>query len=320
MSEITVIGAGAFGTALAISLARDGKGVGLMARDPGHVSEMQKARENARRLPGLAFPDTLSAVRADADIASICLMAIPTQTLSAVLAALGPRLDNKHVVACCKGVDLKTGKGPTALISEYCAGSVPAILSGPSFAVDIANGLPTALTLATEQDAAGQFLQDQLSTTNLRLYRSSDVIGVELGGALKNIIAISAGIAIGAGLGESARAALMTRGFAEMKLFAQSSGASLETLSGLSGFGDLVLTCTSEKSRNFTYGLALGRGTDINPETTVEGVVTAKAVSNAGISQGIEMPVTTIVTQLIEKKLTVKDGIEQLMSRPLKKE
>ena len=192
--------------------------------------------------------------------------------------------------------------------------------TGPSFAADIARGLPTALTLACSDDVAGAMLLDALSTPALRLYRTTDTIGAELGGALKNVVAIAAGVVIGAGLGDSARAALMTRGFAEMNRLAQSLGARAETLAGLSGLGDLVLTCTSLQSRNFRFGSALGAGDAFDPSVTVEGAATAKAVSILAKQRGIDMPVATMVAALVTGTISVEDAVAALLARPLKKE
>jgi len=320
MTDISVIGAGAFGTALAISLARDGKNVDLVARSKTHADDMENHRENTTRLPGQPFPETPLPINSYSNLAPICLVAVPTQKLGAFLSDIADNLTDRRVVACCKGVDLATGLGPTGIIAQNCPSAVPAILSGPSFAADIAAGLPTALTLGCKNEAEGRILQTALSASNLRLYRSTDVTGVELGGALKNIIAIAAGVAIGAGLGESARAAVMTRGYAEVIRFSQAAGASIETLSGLSGFGDLVLTCTSEKSRNYSYGLEIGRESGHDSLVTVEGVSSAKAVSNLAELRDIDMPVTSVVSMLIDKRLTVGEAVNQLLSRPLKKE
>lgn len=320
MTDISVIGAGAFGTALAISLAHDGKKVSLVARSKAHADDMMDRRENTVRLPGHGFPETLVPICSYSDLAPICLIAVPTQILGAFLSDIAGDLVDRHAVACCKGVDLTTGFGPTAIIANNCPTAIPAILSGPGFAADIAAGLPTALTLGCASEPDGKALQSAISTSNLRVYRSTDVIGVELGGALKNVIAIAAGVAIGAGLGESARAAVMTRGYSEITRFAQAAGASTETLAGLSGFGDLVLTCTSEKSRNYSYGLEIGKGSAHDGLITVEGVSSAKAVSNLAISRQIDMPVTSVVSMLIDKQLTVGEAVDQLLSRPLKKE
>ena len=314
--SISVLGAGAFGTALAISLAQSGRAVGLWARDPG---DMATARENTRRLPGFAFPDSLTVYENidEVQTSEIILLAVPMQKLAGFLEENATLFQGKTLVACCKGVDLQTGLGPAEIIQRTCPSATPAILSGPSFAVDIAAGLPTALTLACED---GEALQAALSTNNIRVYRSSDLIGVEIGGALKNVVAIACGIAIGAGLGESARAALMTRGYAEMQRYAALKGAQPETLSGLSGFGDLTLTCSSEKSRNYSYGLALGHGDPLPEGTTVEGRATAKAVSNFAQSAGIEMPIAQMVVAVLDNQLTINEAVDMLLSRPLKEE
>jgi glycerol-3-phosphate dehydrogenase (NAD(P)+) len=222
------------------------------------------------------------------------------------------------LVACCKGVDLTSLRGPVAVIEGRRPGAQAAILTGPSFAADIARGLPTALTLATRGER--EALQELLSTPTLRVYRTDDVIGAELGGALKNVVAIAAGTVIGAGLGDSARAALMTRGYAEMVRLALALGARAETLAGLSGFGDLVLTCTSAQSRNFRYGTALGSGEPFDPKLTVEGVATACAVVKLAATLDIDMPITAMVNALALGRIALNDAIGQLMSRPLKQE
>ncbi|HMS93795.1 MAG TPA: NAD(P)H-dependent glycerol-3-phosphate dehydrogenase [Tabrizicola sp.] len=317
---IGIVGAGAFGTALAVALAKGGREVRLWARDPSRVREIQKTRRNEAALPGVPLPE---GVTAHAELQDVCggqalLLTTPMQSLGAVLDAF-PVIDTRQpLVACCKGVDLALLQGPVALILGRRPGAQAAILTGPSFAADIARGLPTALTLAKAGEGAG--LQELLSTPTLRLYRTDDVKGAELGGALKNVIAIGAGTVIGAGLGDSARAALMTRGYAEMVRLAMVLGARAETLAGLSGFGDLVLTCTSAQSRNFRYGLALGKGEVFDPAVTVEGVATARAVVALAGKLGIEMPVTAMVDALAQGQTHVKDAIGLLMTRPLKQE
>jgi glycerol-3-phosphate dehydrogenase (NAD(P)+) len=317
---IGIVGAGAFGTALAVALARGGREVRLWARDPGQVTAMQERRRNAAVLPDAVLPRTVSV---HAEIGDVChgqalLLAVPMQALGGLLDHW-PQIDARQpLVACCKGVDLATLRGPVAVVLARRPGAEAAILTGPSFAADIARGLPTALTLATTGEGAA--LQDLLSTPTLRLYRTDDVIGAELGGALKNVIAIAAGTVIGAGLGDSARAALMTRGYAEMVRLALTLGARAETLAGLSGFGDLVLTCTSAQSRNFRYGLALGRGEGFDPTVTVEGVATARAVVRLATEQAIDMPVTAMVDALASGRITLESAVALLMSRPLKQE
>lgn len=317
---IGIAGAGAFGTALAVALAKGGREVRLWARDREQVRAMRETGRNDTALPGVELPGN---VFVHADIGEVCggnalLLAMPMQALGAALDAW-PQIDNRQpLVACCKGVDLTTLRGPVAVIETRRPGVEAAILTGPSFAADIARGLPTALTLATRGE--GATLQELLSLPTLRLYRTDDVIGAELGGALKNVVAIAAGTVIGAGLGDSARAALMTRGYAEMVRLAEALGARAETLAGLSGFGDLVLTCTSTQSRNFRYGCAIGKGESFDPKATVEGVATARAVVRLAEGLGIDMPVTAMVNALALGKIALNDAIGQLMSRPLKQE
>ena len=316
--SIAILGAGAFGTALAISLADKGA-VTLWARD---IADMQTARENTRRLPGCPFPDSLQvtddiAVAARADI---LLAAVPMQKLRGFLTDHASLLPGKTIVACCKGIELATGLGPVAVIRAVLPDATPAILTGPSFAADIARGLPTALTLACQDDTTAKALQQSLTTRNLRLYRTTDTIGAELGGALKNVIAIACGAAIGAGLGESARAALMTRGFAEMQRLAAHLKADPVTLSGLSGFGDLTLTCTSTQSRNYRLGLAFGEGRSFDSSTTVEGASTARAVDALARENGLDLPITAVVAALVDGKLDVQTAMTSLLTRPLKEE
>ena len=312
------MGAGAFGTALAIALARDGRTVTVWARD---IGEMATTRRSPR-LPDVALPDTIAVTDRVADLsgAEAILLTVPAQTLRDVLTAHSTVLHDRALVACCKGIDLETLTGPVATIAQALPSAVPAILTGPSFAADIARGLPTALTLACADAAAGRRLQAALSTGTLRLYRTTDTIGAELGGALKNVIAIACGTAIGAGLGDSARAALMTRGFAEMQRLAEVLGANPQTLTGLSGLGDLALTCTSSLSRNYRYGLALGAGTKIDPTMTVEGAATSRAVTQLGQVRGIDLPVCAIVAALTDGKIGVEAALQSLLSRPLKEE
>ena len=319
---IRVMGAGAFGTALAVSLARNGP-VMLWARDSGHAEEMQRTRQNAKRLPGVALPETVTIATGwvpGTDVEAT-LLAVPMQRLRAfceenreTLTSGGP------LVACCKGVERDTGKRATQVIAEALPRAVRAVLTGPSFAADIARGQPTALTLACESEETGAALQAQLSTPTLRLYRSTDVTGAELGGALKNVMAIGCGAAIGAGLGDSARAALMTRGFAEMVRAAEAMGGARETLTGLSGFGDLVLTCTSDHSRNFRFGRSLGRDEAFDASVTVEGSATAEAVCDLAEREGLDLPISRAVMQLVTGRLRVAEVMDMLLARPLKEE
>ncbi len=321
MTKIAVAGAGAFGTSLAIALAGDGQDVTLWARDPVAASAMDQARMNRRYLPGAAFPDRLrisadSACMADAQIV---LLVVPTQNLRRFLESNAAFLAQKTCVLCCKGVEKGTGLLPSQVLTQVVPSAAGAVLTGPGFAAEIARGLPTALTLAAATDAGGA-LQATLSTATLRLYLTDDLIGAQLGGALKNVIAIACGIAMGAGLGESARAAVMTRGYAEMVRLAVDLGANPATLSGLSGLGDLALTCTSMQSRNFSLGYELGRGGGIAEGTTFEGVATARATLTLAENRSVAMPLTGIVTAVLEHQLTIPEAVRALLSRPLKTE
>lgn len=316
---VVVMGAGAFGTALAIALTEEGGKSLLWGRPSAAFDALQAHRENRKHLAGVAFPEGLQFCTDLDQIApgSVILLAVPTQSLRGLLDAQRAALAGHVLVACCKGVERGTGLLPSQVIADVLPQARIGVLTGPSFAADIARGKPTALTFAS-LDPAAEALQIQLSRPSLRIYLSDDPIGAQLGGALKNVVAIAAGIAIGAGLGESARAALMTRGFAEMVRFAAHKGARGETLFGLSGFGDLVLTCTSTQSRNLRHGLALGAGTPIDPAVTVEGVMTAHAVAEAAADQ--DLPVTKMVSAFLKGHCRLDEAIDALLSRPLRRE
>ncbi len=319
--KIGVIGGGAFGTALGVALALDGHDIWLWARNADAAQRMESERVNPK-LPGVTLPKNMSiyGVLEPLFACDTLLLAIPAQTLPAFLQTHAAQLGGKYLVACCKGIDLTRMTGPASTIRDLVPDAVPAMLTGPSFAADIARGLPTALTLACADDAHGEILQTALSTTSIRLYRTNDTVGAELGGALKNVMAIASGIAIGANYGESARAALITRGYPEMQRLAHVLGAQPDTLAGLCGFGDLVLTCTSDQSRNYRYGLALGRGEAFDPTTTVEGVATARAVRQLAKDRGIDMPICNVVADLTDGKTDVPAALNALLSRPLKEE
>ncbi|GGB92118.1 glycerol-3-phosphate dehydrogenase [NAD(P)+] [Marivita lacus] len=317
---IGIMGAGAFGTALAIALAKTGQPVTLWCRNADQAQDMAKLRFNRAYLPDAPFPETLEITQDIHRITSgtALLVAVPLQSMRSAVAQLG-RVDTP-LVACCKGIELTTGLGPIRVLEDALPGITTAILTGPSFAADIAIGRPTALTLACADATTGAALQSALTTPTLRLYRTTDTIGAELGGALKNVMAIACGAVIGAGLGDSARAATMTRGFAEMQRIGTIFGARTDTLAGLSGLGDLALTCTSDLSRNYQLGLSLGREEIFDPKITVEGAATAKAMSTIARQRGIDLPITETVTRLVEGSTTIKDAIETLMTRPLKEE
>jgi len=319
--KVAVAGAGAFGTALAIALKAGGRDVALWGRQSEAMDTLLKTRVSPH-LPSVKLPANLP-ISANIDSvfkSDVVLLAVPAQALDGFLGHYGAALGGKHLVACCKGIDVYSLQSPSMTIAAHVPDATVATLTGPSFAADIASGLPTALTLACEDAEKGQELQELLSTQSLRLYRTTDILGAEFGGALKNVIAIACGACIGAGLGDSARAALLTRGFGEMVRFATHLGAKPETLSGLSGLGDLALTCTSELSRNYRYGLALGRDEIFDPTVTVEGAKTSIAVTKLAKEREIDLPISSVVAALVEAKLTVPQAMKALLSRPLKEE
>lgn len=318
---IGVVGAGAFGTALAVVHGLNDRPAMLWGRDEARISDMTRSRQSAK-LPGIVIPPSVH-VTADLDELAGCdvlLLAMPMQALRRFVREHSAQLDGRALVACCKGIDLETLQGPTGVIRAACPDAVAMVLTGPSFAADVARQLSTALTLACHDETRAQAAQRAISVPSLRIYRNADVIGAELGGALKNVIAIACGACIGNGLGESARAALMTRGFVEMQRLAAAMGAQPQTLMGLSGFGDLVLTCTSDQSRNFAYGLALGRGVPFDQSITVEGIATARAAARLAAIKGIEMPITSVLIDLFNRHASVAEAIQSLLSRPLKQE
>ncbi|MCV3269977.1 NAD(P)H-dependent glycerol-3-phosphate dehydrogenase [Roseobacter sinensis] len=319
--SVAVLGGGAFGTALAVALSQRGP-VTLWCRAPAQADDMANRRVNERYLPGCTLPAdlTITADLTAAADAKILLLAVPMQQLGRFARDEASHLDGKILVACCKGMDLRSGAGPVETLAQHCPTARVALLTGPSFARDIARGLPTGLTLACADAGLGETLQHQLATPALRLYRTTDVIGATLGGALKNVMAIACGATIGAGLGESARASILTRGFAEMQRLALLKGAVPQTLAGLSGFGDLVLTCTSEQSRNYRFGLAIGRDEAFDASMTVEGAATAQAAARLAQREGIDLPITSAVAGLVEKRLDVAQAMDALLSRTLKEE
>lgn len=317
---IGVVGAGAFGTALAVAEAAAGRPVRLWGRDAPRQAETQASRE-APALPGIRLPDTLVAT---GDLASLgdaeaILLVVPAQQTESLLLAHGADLPPAPLVLCAKGIDARTLRTQTEIATSLLPGHPLAALTGPGFAAEIATGLPTALTLACADPALGRRLQAGLATPRLRLYLTDDVAGAELGGALKNVVAIACGMVEGARLGASARAALMTRGFAEMTRLAVAMGARPETLAGLSGLGDLSLTCNSAQSRNFLAGRALGAG-DARPGGTVEGVATARAACQLGARHGVELPIAAAVADVLEGKATIGEAMDALLARPLREE
>jgi len=322
IKSVSVIGAGAWGTALADVASRAGRDVTLYARDAAHAARIASTRENPRlsgaRLAGdIVVTNDLSL----AGSADIILIATPAQHLRAAVNALAPHLGKATpVIACAKGIEHGTHRFMTEIIAEIAPHALPAILSGPSFADDVAQGLPTAVTLAARDDALASSLVQALGSATFRPYHTTDVRGVEIGGAAKNVLAIAVGIAVGKHLGASAQAALTTRGFSELARFGRAFGARAETLVGLSGLGDLILTCASPQSRNFALGLALGRGEPKPAGKLAEGEFTAPVLVELAASQNIEMPVAKAVAAILANKLTIDAAIEGLLTRPFKAE
>jgi glycerol-3-phosphate dehydrogenase (NAD(P)+) len=320
--SVAVIGAGAWGTALACVSARAGRRVILYARDAAHAARIASTRENPR-LPGvrLAAEIAVTGDIVDASRADIFLLATPAQHLRGAANALGPHLRaDAPVIACAKGIEHGAHKFMTDVIAEAAPKAQAAILSGPSFADDVARGLPTAVTLAARDDALASQLVQALGSATFRPYHTTDVRGVEIGGAAKNVLAIAAGIVAGKGLGASAQAALTTRGFSELARFGRASGARTETLVGLSGLGDLILTCSTAQSRNFALGLALGRGEPPPAGKLAEGEFTAPVLVELAASQNIDMPVSRAVAAILGQQLTIDAAIEALLTRPFRAE
>jgi len=322
---IAVLGAGAFGTALAAVLAGAGRDVVLIGRDAAAIAEVGRDGENARRLPGVALPESL---RASADLgeigrADLVLFAAPAQETRALGSAVRPHLGPAAtLVACAKGLERGGGARQTEVLGEMFPGQAALALSGPGFAAEIARGKPTAMTLAASDLGLAREVAARLSTPSFRLYASDDPLGVELGGALKNVLAIACGAVIGQGLGESARAALIARGLAEMMRLGAALGARRETLMGLSGLGDLVLTATSEASRNMRFGMRLGRGESVAGlsaagEPLAEGAATAAVAAALAAARGVDMPIVAAVAAVIEGREDVGSATRGLIGRPL---
>lgn len=326
-APIAVLGAGALGTALAHALARAGRDVVLWGRDRAQMAAMAAACENARYLPGAALhPDLrLTADLEEARGASLIIAAAPAQAARALLTLLAAlRLAPVPVVTVAKGIEQGTHFFMCEVIADCLPDFPAAILSGPSFAADIACGLPTAVTLACRDAALAGDLARRLAAPALRLYHTDDVRGVEIGGAAKNVLAIACGIAAGCGLGASAGAALVARAFAELTRFGVAFGARAETLTGLSGLGDLVLTCNSPQSRNYALGLALGCGQPLAAALAqgklAEGAATARALIQMARGRAVEMPICAAVDGVLNAGGDVRAAVEALLARPQKAE
>ncbi len=320
--SVAVIGAGAWGTALAGVAARAGRDVVLYARQPERAAEIAATRTNPK-LSGARL-DANVAVTGDiarAAAADIILIGTPAQNLREAVAAVAPHLAKATpVIACAKGIERGTHQFMTEVIAETARDAMPAILSGPSFAQDVARGLPTAVTLAARDEALARALVQALGSPTFRPYHTSDVRGVEIGGAAKNVLAIAAGIVVGRQFGASAQAALTTRGFSELARLGRACGARSETMAGLSGLGDLILTCSSPQSRNFALGIALGRGEQPARDKLAEGEFTAPVLIELAASKDIDMPVSQAVAAILSGATTIDEAIESLLTRPFKAE
>jgi glycerol-3-phosphate dehydrogenase (NAD(P)+) len=323
-NHIAVIGGGAWGTALALTCARAGRNVTLWEHDAANAANLANRRESLF-LPGVRIDDgvALAGDLAAAAAAEALLLVVPAQSVRAVAKALAPVIAaHTPVIVCAKGIERGTKKFMSEIVAECAPNAVPAILSGPSFAADVARGLPTAVTLAAADGKLAGALAQAIGSASFRPYHSTDVRGVEIGGAAKNVLAIAAGIVAGRGLGASAAAALTTRGFAELVRFGKAYGARAETMMGLSGLGDLLLTCSSPQSRNFTFGVNLGRGQtpDAIRGGLAEGIFTAAVLVDMARERAVDMPISFAVAAVLTGKMSVDTAIESLLSRPLKAE
>ena len=327
-TKIAVLGAGAFGTALATVVARRGEPVVLLGRDRERMEAVQRRRINEPSLPGIKLPDSLAATADEAQLqsADTVLMAVPAQALrDAARTYRGSICEKASLIICAKGIERESGQFLADVLGEEMPHNPVAVLSGPGFAADIAGGLPTAMTLAAGDKSAAEALAERLSGNRFRLYASDDLFGVQTGGALKNVLAIACGIVEGRGLGDSARAALIARGLAELMRFSAAHGGRARTVSGLSGLGDLVLTATSHQSRNLRFGIALGKGQ--GPDALMapgaplsEGAFTATVAAKISLEKQIDMPITQEVAAILRGESSVEEAVENLMTRPLKSE
>lgn len=327
--NIAVLGGGAWGTALALAAARAGRNVTLWARETETVAAVNASNQNPDYLPGITWQENVLATNSMADAlkdAHAILLVTPAQTTRALCEEMKPLLKpGTPIVLCAKGIEQNTGSLLSETVKSVLPEAVPAALSGPSFAHDVAKGLPTAVTIAAEDGTVADKLSAALASPSFRPYATDDLKGVQIGGALKNVLAIACGAAVGYGLGASAQAALTARGFAELSRLGEALGGRSETLTGLSGLGDLVLTCSSTQSRNFAFGLKIGQGR--TPQELVapgqklaEGAHSANIAVTLASKHGVDMPIAAAVSQIVAGKLEVAQALSDLMTRPLKRE
>jgi glycerol-3-phosphate dehydrogenase (NAD(P)+) len=319
--RIAVLGGGAWGTALTLTCARAGRSVTLWEHDAANAERLATRRESSF-LPGVRLDDGIAIMRdlAQAAKADAILVVVPAQAVRPVVKALAAEIAaDTPLIVCAKGIERGTLKFMSEIVAECAPGALPAILSGPSFAADVARGLPTAVTLACGEEHVASALAQAIGSATFRPYHSTDVRGVEIGGATKNVLAIGAGIVAGRKLGASAAAALTTRGFAELVRFGRAHGARTETMMGLSGLGDLLLTCSTPQSRNYSFGVALGRG-EKPVDKLAEGAITAPVLLEMARAKNIDMPIALAVNAVLSGELSVDAAIESLLTRPFREE
>lgn len=321
--RIGVIGGGAWGTALAQVLSVAGKDVTMWAREPEVIESITKDRENTPYLPGIKLHENLKVTDSitEASEADILLMVTPAQYLRSTLIAIKGQVDSKPIVLCSKGIEIETGMMLSQVVQEETPKAHVAVLTGPTFAREVARGLPSGVTIAAEDKDIAQELVENLGCRTLRPYATSDILGAQIGGAIKNVMAIACGIVSGKKLGDSARAALLTRGISEMSRLTSAMGAKKTTLMGMCGVGDLMLTCTSMQSRNYSLGVMLGEGRSLaeimdERKSVTEGVHTAKALMKLANANAVEMPISETIYDILHKGVSVDEAIDSMLSRP----
>lgn len=327
MKKIAVIGAGAWGTALAQSFASSGRDVLIWAREPEVVESINQRHENELYLKGIPLNPALKATgdRGDLNACDLFLLVVPAQHIRSTLTDLKEIIENKPFIICAKGIEVDTGHLMSEVVEDVIPGAQVGFLSGPTFASEVAKGLPCAVTIAIEDKAVGEEIVESIGSKILRTYLTDDVIGTQIGGAVKNVIAIASGMIQGGNMGESARCALVTRGLTEMGRLAKALGAKKSTLMGMCGVGDLMLTCSSMQSRNFSLGVALGEGKTLEEIlgdriAVTEGVHTAKALRVMAQNNAVDMPISKAVYEFLHEGATIEDIIENTLSRPLRRE
>jgi len=323
MTKVAIIGGGAWGSALACISARAGHETSIWCRSLEQAEEISNKKHNSRYLGSLQLEDTITASNNLSNVihkANTILLSTPAQSLGSVLSSCQIIDPDAMLVTTCKGIDQSTGRLPSDTVRAAFPNHTIAALSGPSFAHDVVGGLPTAVTIASNEIAVAEELAKQLSTNTFRCYASNDLKGAELGGALKNVLALAVGATRGMKLGASAEAALIARGFAEISRLAVSLGARSETLMGLSGLGDITLTCSTPQSRNFRFGMALGSGESLEGLKLAEGAFTASVALRLANDLAIDVPITSAIVDVLEKRVTAREAVEQLLTRPLKRE